>query len=81
MLFSFISMNWKGQPLITFETVVNLIAGTTTRSELEVKAFLDEHTYKKGQKISDEQFEQLNVKKHSIHPDWNYTFSPVRKAS
>jgi hypothetical protein len=80
-LFSFISMNWKGQPLMTFETVVNLIAGTTTRSGLEVKAFLDEHTYKKGQKISDDQFEQLNVKKHSIHPDWNYTFSPGKKAS
>jgi hypothetical protein len=80
-LFSFISMNWKGQPLMTFETIVNLIAGTTTRSGLEVKAFLDEHTYEKGQKISDNHFEQLNVKKHSIHPDWNYTFSPGRKAS
>jgi hypothetical protein len=43
------------------------------------EAFLDEHTYEKGQKISDDQFEQLNVKKHSIHPDWNYTSSPGKK--
>ena len=75
-LFSFISMNWKGQPLVSYETVVNLIAGTKTKSGLEVRATLDKHTYKKGQKISSEQFEQLNLEGHSFHPDWNYTLSP-----
>jgi hypothetical protein len=60
-LFSFISMNWRGQPLVSYETVVNLIAGTKTRSGLEVKAILDKRTYKKGQKISSEQLERLNL--------------------
>jgi|SRR6516162_1003541 len=79
-LFSFISMNWKGQPLLSYETVVNLIAGTKTRSGLQVKAILDKRTYQKGQKISSEQFEQLTVQGHSFHPDWNYTLSPRREA-
>lgn len=75
-LFSFISMNWRGQPLVSYQTVVNLIAGTKTRRGLRVKALLDKRTYKKGQKISSEQFEQLNLRGHSFHPDWNYTLSP-----
>jgi Rhodopirellula transposase DDE domain len=75
-LFSFISMNWKGQPLVSYETVVNLIAGTKTRGGLQVKALLDRRTYKKGQKISSDQFEQLNVRGHSFHPEWNYALSP-----
>ena len=79
-LFSFISMNWKGQPLVSYETVVNLIAGTKTRSGLQVRALLDKRSYKKGQKISNEQFEQLNVQGHSFHPDWNYTLCPRREA-
>jgi Rhodopirellula transposase DDE domain len=76
-LFSFISMNWKGQPLVSYETIVNLIAGTKTRSGLRVKALLDKRTYQKGQKISSKQFEQLNLRRHSFHPDWNYTLSPT----
>lgn len=79
-LFSFISMNWKGQALVSYATVVNLIAGTQTRSGLQVKAILDKRTYKKGQKISSEQLEQLNLQGHSFHPDWNYTLSPRREA-
>jgi Rhodopirellula transposase DDE domain len=75
-LFSFISLNWKGQPLVSYETVINLIAGTKTRSGLKVKAVLDKRTYKKGKKISKQQIEQLNLKRHRFHPDWNYTLSP-----
>jgi hypothetical protein len=75
-LLSFISVNWKGQPLVSYETVINLIAGTKTRSGLKVKAVLDKRTYKKGKKISKKQIEQLNLKRHRFHSDWNYTLSP-----
>ena len=79
-LFSFISMNWKGQPLVSYETAINLIAGTKTRTGLQVKAFLDKRSYKKGKKISSEQLDRLNLQRHSFHPDWNYTLSSRRKA-
>ena len=80
-LFSFISMNWKGQPLVSYQTVVNLIASTKTRSGLQVEAILDKRRYKKGEKISSEQFDQLNLTGHSFHPDWNYTLSPKTGAN
>jgi hypothetical protein len=75
-LFSFISMNWKGQPLVSFQTVVNLIGGTRTRTGLRVKALLDTREYQTAVKISPKQIEELNLKRHSFHPDWNYTLSP-----
>ena len=78
-MFSFISMNWRGQPLINFETVVNMISATTTKSGLKIKAFLDRNDYKTGVKISDKQVEDLNIKQHKLHPQWNYTISPRGK--
>jgi hypothetical protein len=80
-LFSFISMNWRGQPLVSYETVVNLIGSTRTRSGLQVKAMLDKRTYEKGQKVSSQQIQQLSLKGHSFHPDWNYALSPRTKPS
>jgi len=80
-LFSFISMNWRGQPLISYEAVVNLIGSTRTRSGLEVKALLDTGTYETGRKVSTQEMEQLNLQGHSFHPDWNYTLSPQEKAA
>ena len=80
-LFSFISMNWRGQPLVSYETVVNLIGSTRTRSGLQVKAMLDKRTYEKGQKVSSQQIQQLSLKGHPFHPDWNYTLSPRTKPS
>jgi Rhodopirellula transposase DDE domain len=80
-LFSFISMNWRGQPLVSYEAVVNLISGTRTRSGLKVKAMLDTRTYEKGQKVSNQQIQELNLRRHSFHPDWNYTISPSIRAS
>lgn len=74
-LFSFISMNWRGQPLVSYEAVVNLIGTTRTRSGLQVKAMLDTRTYEKGQKISSQQIQNLSLHGHSFHPDWNYTIS------
>lgn len=74
-MFSFISMNWKGKPLVNYETVVNLIGGTRTKGGLRIKAKLDRRIYKKGKKISDEQMEQINLRPHQTYPQWNYTIS------
>ncbi len=75
-LFSFISMNWRGKPLTTYRTVVELIAATTTRHGLPVEADLDEGYYPTGQKISDRDFNNLSVTAHTFHGDWNYTIRP-----
>ena len=75
-LFSFISLTWKGQPLINYETVVNLIGATTTKSGLRVKAVLDTNEYETGVKVSNSQMEELSLRRHNTHPDWNYTLDP-----
>jgi hypothetical protein len=75
-LFSFISMNWKGIPLVSYQTVVNLIGGTRTRSGLKVKAMLDTRHYQPGRKVSSREMRELHLTGHSFHPDWNYTLSP-----
>lgn len=75
-MFSFISMNWKGEPLVSFETVLNLISATTTRRGLRVRAVLDKHWYETGVKISDEQMRGLKIRLHSQNPEWNYTILP-----
>ena len=78
-LFSFISLNWKGKPLINFETVVNLIGGTRTKTGLKVKAILDTNQYETGVELSKKDMDQLRLTRHKIHPDWNYTLSPRRR--
>lgn len=75
-MFSFISMNWKGEPLISYETVINLISKTTTKSGLKVRALLDTNQYEIGKKISSEEIKRLNIKPHSQYPQWNYTIFP-----
>jgi len=75
-LFSFISMNWRGKPLVSYETVVALIGGTRTRSGLQVKALLDTRDYETGLQISTQRMHELNLRGHAFHPDWNYTLSP-----
>jgi Rhodopirellula transposase DDE domain len=75
-LFSFISMNWRGRPLVSYQTVVNLIGNTRTGSGLQVRAMLDKRIYDRGQKVSKQEIQQLNMQGHSFHPDWNYTLSP-----
>jgi hypothetical protein len=72
-MFSFISLNWRGQPLVSYETVVNLISGTRTRAGLRVKAILDPRSYEAGTKISDEEMEAIRLQRHARYPDWNYT--------
>jgi hypothetical protein len=75
-MFSFISMNWKGEPLVSFETVVKMISATKTRQELRVKAVLDKSRYETGLKISREQMEALNIQPHRQNPEWNYSLLP-----
>ena len=76
-LFSFISMTWKGTPLVSFETIVDLIGSTRTRSGLKVKALLDTRDYPTGQKVTPSEMKELRLRGHSFHPDWNYTLLPT----
>jgi transposase len=75
-LFSFITINWRGKPLRSYRTIVQLIAATTTEAGLRVRAELDENKYPKGIKISATQFAAVNLSRHPFHGDWNYTISP-----
>jgi len=75
-LFSFITLNWRGKPLRTYQTVVSLIGATTTETGLDVRCDLDESTYQKGRKVTDEEMATINLRGHRFHPEWNYTISP-----
>ena len=72
-LFSFISINWRGRPLVNYETVVNLIGATKTRAGLRVKAVLDTRTYHQGVKVKDDVLRAVRLRRHRVHPAWNYT--------
>ena len=75
-LFSYISKNWRGKPLLTRETVVNLISNTSTRKGLKVSAVLDENEYEAGREISEIELAGLNLQRDNFHPEWNYTIIP-----
>jgi hypothetical protein len=68
-LFSFISLNWKGKPLVNYETIVNLIGGTSTRAGLKVKAILDTNLYETGIEVSKQDLRQLNLKRPPKNAD------------
>lgn len=74
-LFSFITQNWRGRPLVSHEVIVNLIGSTTTRSGLNVKAKLSTKKYETGIKISNEAFSRIKIKPKRFHGDWNYTIT------
>jgi len=78
-LFSFISKNWRGQPLASYEVIINLIAATTTTSGLEVYARLDQQTYPDKITVTDAQLAAVNITPHEFHPEWNYTIKPSPK--
>lgn len=78
-LFSFITQNWRGRPLVSHQTVVNLIASTTTRTGLIVKAALDTNRYETAVKVTDEQLKQLRLTPHRFHGDWNYQLTPRKR--
>lgn len=75
-MFSFISMNWRGKPLISMETIINLIGNTTTTTGLKIKAFLDINRYQKGIVVTKEEIEAINITGELFHPEWNYAIMP-----
>jgi hypothetical protein len=75
-LFSFISSNWRGEPLRDYETIVRLIARTTTAKGLKVTCRLDRRKYPTGRKVTDEEMERVNLERSKFHGDWNYTIRP-----
>jgi hypothetical protein len=77
-LFSFITQNWRGRPLVSHKTIVSLIANTTTQAGLTVKAALDTNQYDTAIKVSDEELARLRLTPHAFHGDWNYTIAPRR---
>jgi hypothetical protein len=79
-LFSFISSNWRGEPLRDYETIVNLIAKTTTAKGLKVTCRLDRRKYPTGRKVSDQEMKQVNLERNKFHGDWNYVIKPTSKA-
>ncbi|MGH7310820.1 MAG: ISAzo13 family transposase, partial [Candidatus Rokuibacteriota bacterium] len=78
-LFSYISSNWRGQPLVSLAVIVNLIGATQTAAGLRVRCELDRGTYPKGQDITDAQMATLTLVPHRFHGDWNYTIQPTRR--
>jgi hypothetical protein len=77
-LFSYITKNWRGKPLISYEVIVSLIGGTTTKKGLKVFAKLDKRKYKVGVKVSKEVLDSLNLEPRKFLPKWNYVISPQK---
>ena len=72
-LFSFITKNWRGKPLVSFEVIVNLIANTRTEKGLRVECSIDRGSYEKGIRTSNEEMSKINIKTDEFHGEWNYT--------
>ena len=75
-MFSYISMNWRGKPLISYQVIVNLIASTKTTTGLKIKATLDKRKYPAGIKVSDYDYEALNIRENNFKGNWNYVIKP-----
>ncbi len=75
-LFSFISINWRGRPLRTCETIIDLNGNTTNRGGLVVRARLDRRRYPTGKKVSKKQLRELRIERDAFHGDWNYVIRP-----
>jgi Rhodopirellula transposase DDE domain len=75
-LFSFITGNWRGKPLISHQVIVELIAATTTKTGLNVRCQLDPNTYPAGIKVPDAELQAVNLTRHDFHGEWNYTINP-----
>ena len=80
-LFSFISSNWRGEPLRDYETIINLIAATTTAKGLKVTCRLDRRKYPTGRAVSDEQMRKVNLQPNKFHGEWNYCIKPNVRAT
>lgn len=75
-MFSYISLNWRGKPLISRETVVNLIESTRTPKGFMIKSFLDTNTYQNGIVVSKEKMKKIKLHKDEFHLEWNYSIQP-----
>src|SRR3954465_8357477 len=75
-LFAFITMNWRGKPLVSHQVIVQLISATTTETGLTVCCELDANLYPKGIKVTDEEMQAINITRNEFHGEWNYTISP-----
>jgi hypothetical protein len=78
-MFCFISKNWRGKPLIDTATIVQLIGNTTTTKGLTIKARLDQRTYEKARKVSDDEFQKIALKPDPFHGEWNYKITPQKQ--
>ena len=76
-LFSFITQNWRGKPLVTHQVIVNLIAATTTKKGLAVRSRLEDRRYAKGRRVSDQQLASVHLEPHAFHGEWNYRIHPT----
>jgi hypothetical protein len=77
-MFSHITQNWRGKPLVSIDVIINLIANTTTKMGLRVKAALDKNKYETGKKIIDDELSEINIKRNKFHGNWNYTIKPAK---
>ena len=78
-MFSHITRNWRGRPLVSHEVIINLIANTTTKTGLKIRAGLDTANYPTGITVTDEELAALNLKRANFHGEWNYKLLPLRK--
>ena len=78
-LFSFITQNWRGKPLVSLQTIVQLIAATTTATGLKVRCAIDRKTYPAGVKVTDREMDAIDILRHSFHGEWNYTIPRLRE--
>ena len=78
-MFSLISMNWRGRPLVSYETIVQLIGSTTSTKGLTIRCELDEGTYETGRRVTDEELDSVFIERwDEFHGEWNYTIYPHR---
>jgi transposase len=80
-LFAFISQNWRGKPLVSHQVIVDLIAATSTKSGLKVRAQIDSNLYPAGVKVSNQQVAALNIQRDAFHGEWNYSLLPRRESN
>ena len=80
-LFSFITQNWRGKPLVSYAVILGLIAATSTATGLTVESVLDPSPYPAGRKITDEEMATIQIQRDAFHGEWNYTISPHAASS
>jgi hypothetical protein len=78
-MFCHITQNWRGRPLVSHEVIIQLIANTTTKKGLRIRAELDKGQYATGTLVSDLQLASLNLKRSEFHGEWNYSLMPISK--